>query len=293
MKPRGQVVDDLLDRLAVARVARPHMMGNRPTGDHHHADHHLHIPRPSVATVTMFGDRRAVPREVGAGQIVKHQLRLQVKQIAQSVIQRQLDATLVQIQVIERAIPGLQLPQVDLDSDVLFPARNVAPSLAVADIIGFQPAGQRMLASRPCQPIGQQRQHSAGPIIVGIFFGHQFGPAATGVQDVPQAQLLKQMARHQQGSPSAGLQNFPGTGRCQLMARLRGVVFPPQKPIEHRQHGVQDVASPQIGDDLLPDVSIFPDRLDNPHAFMHRAGRTGNFDRADEHTQRLSLSLPH
>ena len=144
-----QVADDLLDRRAIARVAGPYVMRDRPAGDHHHAHNHLHIPWPAVAAVAVFGDRRTVPREVRARQIVKHQVGLEVEQVAQLLIQRDFDAALVEVQVIERAIPTLQLLQIDAHAPLLFPARNVAAAVPVTSVIAFQPTGQRVFTGRP------------------------------------------------------------------------------------------------------------------------------------------------
>ena len=87
--------------------------------------HHLHLPRFPVAAVAVLGDRRTVSREVRAGQVIQHQLGLKIEQVPQPVIQGDFDRTLIEIQMVQRAIPTLQLRQVDPHATLLFPARDV------------------------------------------------------------------------------------------------------------------------------------------------------------------------
>src|SRR5207247_7186636 len=116
-----------------------------------------------------------------------------VDRVSRLVKQGDLDAALVEVQMIERAIPTLQLLQVDAHAPLLLPTRNVAAAVAVTNVIAFQPAGQCVFTGWPRQPIGQQSQHAAWPVVDRIFLGQQLRPAATGIENLPQPELVEQM----------------------------------------------------------------------------------------------------
>jgi hypothetical protein len=77
-----------------------------------------------------------------------------------------LDLRLACEQLVERAIPLLQLPRFDahtwcsagLALGVVAPCGNEAPAAAVADKVILQPPRQCMLAAGGRQPIGNERQ---------------------------------------------------------------------------------------------------------------------------------------
>ena len=129
-------------------------MGDRPTGDHHHAHHHLNLAWLAVTAVPVLGQRRSRAFEVRARQVIEHPLRIEIEQRPQPFVQRHFNRLFVQQQMIQRAIPALQLRQVDLHPPTLLPARHIAAAVAVADVIGLQPIGQGVFARRPRQAVG-------------------------------------------------------------------------------------------------------------------------------------------
>jgi hypothetical protein len=71
------------------------MMGDRPARDHHHADDHLHVLRLAVAAVAVLGELvRARALEVGAGDVVEHQVGLEAEEVAETVVERHFDLSL-------------------------------------------------------------------------------------------------------------------------------------------------------------------------------------------------------
>jgi len=107
IKTFRQIVNDMLDRRAVARIAGPDVMRDRPTSDHHDADDHLHVARLPVAAVTMLRNPRTMTFEVRARQVVQNQVRAEIEQVTQAMIKRNFKILLVQQQVIQSAIPAL------------------------------------------------------------------------------------------------------------------------------------------------------------------------------------------
>src|ERR1700730_10697398 len=136
-------------------------MSNWPTSHHHHTYDHLQVSRFSIAAVAMFGHRWTMSFEVGACDVEEHQLRLELEQVAKPMVERHFDGFFVQLQMIERAIPTLQLNQVDLYPTLILPTRQVAAAGAITDVIGFQPGGQRMFAARIHEPAREQNEQPA------------------------------------------------------------------------------------------------------------------------------------
>ena len=58
-------------------------------------------------------------------------------------------------QPIQRAIPGVELAMMHPHAISLIPVRQEPPAISRTNVIGFQPAGQRVLALGPNQPIGK------------------------------------------------------------------------------------------------------------------------------------------
>ncbi len=178
-EPLVEVGHGFLDRGVVDVVARPDVMRDGPARDHHHRDDYLDIVRLAIAAMPMPGEAgRPGPLEVGAGDVVKHQIRLEAEQVAEVVIQGQLDLLLGGDELIQRAVSTLELLEMDLDPLVLVPARHEAPALSVADEDGLQPAGQAVFTGRADQAIGDQHERPVGE-------GYTLGLAQSRVEDGP------------------------------------------------------------------------------------------------------------
>src|SRR5271169_2015296 len=75
LKTLRQIADDLGDRRAIPPVARPHVMGDRPTGHHYHAHDHLDVAGLAITTVAVLGQAyRTTAREIRTRQIVENQI---------------------------------------------------------------------------------------------------------------------------------------------------------------------------------------------------------------------------
>ena len=87
-----QVADGLCDGGVVHLVAGPDVMRDRPASHHHHGDDHLDVVRLAVSAVAVLGEvGRPGTLEVGAGDVVEHQVRLEAEQITEAVIEGHLD----------------------------------------------------------------------------------------------------------------------------------------------------------------------------------------------------------
>src|SRR5262249_40616763 len=88
-----QIAQHLWHSLGIAPVALKHVMRDRPSGNHNSSDQHLPIARLAV-TAMAIGTQlwRSVPFKICRGQVVKHQIDLQRKQIAQ--VHKQLELNL-------------------------------------------------------------------------------------------------------------------------------------------------------------------------------------------------------
>ena len=263
-------------------------MGDRPTGDHHHTHHHLHLAWLAVTAVPVLGQRRSRAFEVRARQVIEHPLRIEIEQHPQPFVQRHFNRLFVQQQMIQRAIPALQLRQVDLHAATWLPARHIAAAVAVAAVIRIEPIGQGVFARRPRQAVGDQHPHTTHPIVVRVLFGPQLGPPPARIEPVPKRQLIEEVARHEHRPPRAGVKHFDRTSLPELPSRFCLIDVPLEKPIEHRQDGFERLASPEVGDDLLLDFSVFPYGTDDADILVDGAVGGGNFDGSDEQGQRSS-----
>ena len=136
-------------------VAGPDVMRDRPAGHHHHGNDHLDVVRLAIAAVAVLGEiGRPGALEIGAGDVIEHQVRLEAEQVAEVMIEGHLDLFLGGHELIEGAVPGLELLEVDPDSLVLVPIGNEPAAPAIAEEVSLQPAGQAMFAGGADEPIG-------------------------------------------------------------------------------------------------------------------------------------------
>src|SRR5262249_54853225 len=181
----AQVTDDFLNRGMVDAVTRPDMMGDRPARDHHHADDHLHVLRLAVAAVAVLGELvRPRALEIGTGDVVEHQLGLEAEEVAEAVVERHFDRLLGRAELIEGAIPGVELARMDADPAALVPLGDEASALAVADEVGLEPAGEPMLTGRRDEPVGDEHEGAVGE-------RNAFGLPEVLIEDAPEAQLIE------------------------------------------------------------------------------------------------------
>jgi len=94
------------------------------------------------------------PLEVGAGDVIEHQIRLEAEEVPETIIERYFDLVFGSIELIERAVPRLQLTRMDADSAVGVPIGSESSALAITEEVRFKPAGQVVLAGGPDESVG-------------------------------------------------------------------------------------------------------------------------------------------
>ena len=169
----------------VDAVAGPDMVGDRPAGDHHHADDHLEVLRLAVTAVAVPGQVvRPGALEVGTGDVVEDQIGLETEEVAEAVIQRHFDPVLGPEELVEGAVPGIELTGMDADPAALVPMGEEPSALSVADEVGLEPAGQPMFTGRGDEPVSDQREGAVGE-------GDALGSPEVLVEDRPEAELVE------------------------------------------------------------------------------------------------------
>src|SRR5260370_20344264 len=109
----AQVNNDFLYCRMVDAVACPDVMGDRPTGDHDHANDHLHVLRLAIAAVAVCGEVVWTDTLEGrTGDVVEHQVGLQTEETAEAMIERDFDRILGRMELVESAIPSVDLPAI-------------------------------------------------------------------------------------------------------------------------------------------------------------------------------------
>ena len=146
-----QITQDIGNGLGIAPIALEHVMRDRPAVDHDQTNQHLRVARLAIAAVAVGAELgRPLALEIGRGQIVEHHVDLQREQVAQPQKKRVLDLRLAREQLIERAIPLLELTRLDphprrpagLALQLVAPCGHPAPAVAIADEVGLQPPRQ-------------------------------------------------------------------------------------------------------------------------------------------------------
>ena len=260
-EPLAQIPDDLLDCGMVDAVAGPDVMGDRPAGDHHHADDHLDVVRLAVAAVAVLGEvGRPGPLEVGAGDVVEDQVGLEAEEVAEAVIQRHLDSVLGPEELVEGAVPGVELAGMDADAAAAVPMGEEAAALAVADEVGLEPAGQAMLTGRGDEPVGDQREGAVGE-------GDALGFAEVLVEDVPEAELVEEGADDEDRPPGGGLTDVECGRIAGLFVGIAG-----EEASELGEDLDEEVLAAEVGDHALLD-------LDRPRGRLRRCGCTRGWSR--------------
>src|SRR4051812_28480159 len=250
----------------VDAIARPDVVGDGPARDHHHADDHLHILRLAVTAVAVLGEVvRAGTLEVGAGDVVQDHVRLEAEEVAGPVEQRDFDAFFGRVELVEGAVPSVELPGVDADSAALVPVGNEASALAIADEVGLEPAGQAVLAGRGDEPVGNEHEGAVGE-------RYAFGMAEVLVEDGPESELVEDGADGKDGSPSRGIDDL-GIG----WGVVFGTVGGPEESLEFGEDVDEELVAAEVGDDALLDLAGFAIGLDDADVFVDGAAGGADF----------------
>src|SRR5512135_3543883 len=187
-------------------VALPDMMGDRPARDHHHADDHLHVLGFAVAAVAVLGEVVwAGALEVGTGDVVEDQLGLEAEEVAEAVVECHFDPVLGREELVEGAVPGVELAGMDADPAALVPVEDEASALTVADEVGLEPGGEPVLAGGRDEPVGDEHEGAIGE-------RDAFGTPEVLVEDLPETQLAEQGTGDEDRPPVRGITDL-GIGR--------------------------------------------------------------------------------
>jgi len=279
-----EIAQNIRDRFGIAPIALEHMMSDRPAVDQNQTNQHLRVSRLAIAAVAMGAHLgRSSALKIGRGQIVEHHVDLKRKQVAQPHKQRVLDLRLAREQLVERAIPLLQLSRrhaharcpAGLAFRVVAPCRDEAPTATITDKIALQPLRQRMLAGRRRQPIGHQHKSP-------ITQPHRL--AAIGPRELVEcrveAEIAPHPARRQQRPP------VPRSDRPDILVRDAIVAgrIAMQQPAELAEIEVlrQHIPTTEIDDGAMPRLAVaVAIGFDHAHIFAFHALA----DRCSDYTQ--------
>jgi hypothetical protein len=206
------------------------------------------------------------PSKVRAGDVVEHEVGLEAKEVAETVVQRHVDLVLGRVQLIESAIPGVELAGIDSDPPMLAPVRDEASSLAIADEVGLEPTGQAVLAGGGDETIGDEHEGA-------VRERDAFGPPQVFVEDGPEPQLLEQGPDDEDRASVGRVDDErvrAGTGRA------GGV--PGKEALELGQNLHEKILAPEIGDDAVLDLAALAVGLDDADVFVDGAATGADFD---------------
>jgi len=235
---------------------------------------------------------RPLALEIGRGQIIEHHVDLEREQVAQRDKERVLDLDFALQQLIERAVPPLELAQRHPHPRrpagdalaIVAPFGEPSPAMAVADKVGLKPTRQPMLAARRGQPIDDQHQSA-----IAQGRGVATGRCGEPVERRFEAELAPQLARHQHRSPvprrdRANVLTPDGAIRNRLaMEQTHQLV-----EVEMRR---QQVPAAEIEHRAMPRLAVLPKRFDDPHIFVLDPFAAGGADHPQEHGPLQNLSL--
>src|SRR5512135_3502062 len=239
-----QVIDDFLNRGMINTVTLPGMMGDRPARHHHHADDHPHVLGFAVAAVAVLGEVVwAGALEVGTGDVVEDQLGLEAEEVAEAVVECHFDPVLGREELVEGAVPGVELAGMDADPAALVPVEDEASALTVADEVGLEPGGEPVLAGRGDEPVGHEHEGAVGE-------RDAFSVPEVLVEDGPEAELVEQETDGEDGPPSRGIDDL-GIGRGGVF----GTDVTTEQSLEFGEDIDEEIFAAEIGDDALLDLA--------------------------------------
>ena len=105
------------------------------------------------------------------------------------------------MELVEGAVPGVELAGMDADPSALVPMGDEASALAVADEVGLEPAGQPMLTGRGDEPVGDEHEGAVGE-------GDALGLPEVLVEDRPEAELVEQGPDDEDRPPGGGIDDL-------------------------------------------------------------------------------------
>jgi len=187
------------------------------------------------------------------------------------VEQRDFNAFFGRVELVEGAVPSVELPGVDADPAALVPVGNEASALAIADEVGLEPAGQAVLAGRGDEPVGNEHEGAVGE-------RYAFGMAEVLVEDGPESELVEDGADGKDGSPSRGIDDL-GIG----WGVIFGTVGGPEESLEFGEDVDEEIFTAEVGDDALFDLAAFTVGFDDADVFIDSAAGGADFHSSGVH----------
>ena len=182
------------------------------------------------------------------------------------MIQRHFDAVLGPEELVEGAVPGIELTGMDADPAALVPMGDEPSAHSVADEVGLEPAGQAMFTGRGDEPVGDQREGAVGE-------GDALGSPEVLVEDRPEAELVEEGADDEDRPPVGGITDA-GCGRIAgLEVGIAG-----EEAAELGEDLDEEVLAAEVGDDPLLDLAVMAIGFDDADVFVDGAAGGADFD---------------
>ena len=157
------------------------------------------------------------------------------------------------------------------DAPPLVPVGDKASAFAVADEVGFEPAGEAMLTGGSDEPVGDEHEGAVGE-------GDAFGASEVLVEDVPETELLEEGADDEDRSPVRGVEDLGLCRDAGFEGWLAG-----EEPLEFGEEFADQVLASEIGDNALLDLTVVAVGFDNADVFVDRAAGRADFDGSGVH----------
>jgi hypothetical protein len=181
------------------------------------------------------------------------------------VVEGHFDPVLGREELVEGAVPGVELAGMDADPSALVPVRDEASALTVADEVGLEPGGEPVLAGRGEEPVGHEHEGAVGE-------RDGFGPPEVLVEDGPKAQVVEPGTDDEDGPPGRGLDDL-GT--------VWGGVFltdvAAEQSLELGEHLNEEVLASEIGNDALLDLAAVAVGFDDADGLVDGAAGGADF----------------
>jgi hypothetical protein len=214
---------------------------------------------------------RAGAFEVGTGDVIKDHVGLEAEEVAEPVVEGHLDLVLGGVELVEGAVPGVELSGMDADPFSLMPVGDEASALAIADEVGLEPAGQAMLTPGGDEPVGHEHEGAVGE-------GNTSGPPEVLVEDGAEAELVEEGPNHEDRSPGRGIDDL-GIKRGGVF--WSGVVA--EQSLEFGEDVDEEIFATEVGDDALLDLAAVAVGFDDADIFIHGTAGGADFDDSGVH----------
>ena len=187
------------------------------------------------------------------------------------MIQRHLDSVLGPEELVEGAVPGVELAGMDADAAPAVPMGEEAAALPVADEVGLEPTGQAMLTGRGDEPVGDQREGAVGE-------GDAPGFAEVLVEDVPEAEPVEEGADDEDRPPGGGLTDVECGRIAGLFVGIAG-----EEASELGEDLDEEVLAAEVGDHTLLDLTVLAVGFDDADVLVDGAAGGADLDGSGIH----------